>query len=77
MKSQTRTFKKIQNVLAKIGGIFSTLITIGNLLLRKFNQTSFEINIVNNLFSNFDDNQDLKKEDKSLIDNKSNMFFTN
>lgn len=77
MKIHTRIFKKIQNVLAEIGGIFSTLAAIGNLILKKFNQTSFEINIINKLFSNFDYNEDLKKEEKSLKEIKSNNFFTN
>ncbi len=50
IKSQTRTFKKVPQVLAEIGGIFSSIIIIGNFLVGKLNKTEFEIDVINNLF---------------------------
>jgi len=37
VKSQLRIYKKIQNVLAEIGGIFSILTLIGKIILKKIN----------------------------------------
>jgi len=70
VKSQTRIYKKVQNILAEIGGIFSIFIVIGNVVMEKFNQTTFEINIINTLFSN--DNKKIidsfKIDEKNLSD---------
>jgi len=76
VKSQTRVYKKIQNVLAEIGGIFSTLIVIGNFLLSKFNQTTCEINIINHLFSdNFKIKENLEKVEKSSLNNNAKSII--
>jgi len=72
MKSETRIYKKIQNVLAEIGGISSILIVIGNIVLSKLNQITFEINIINNLFSNIINNKEnLNNSIKKRLFNKT------
>lgn len=38
------------NVLGEIGGIFSSIIIIGNLLVGRLNKTEFNLDVVNNLF---------------------------
>jgi len=71
VKSQTRIYKKIQNVLAEIGGIFSILTVIGNVILNNINQTTFEINVINNLFSNTKNIDNFKKVAKCLPNNNN------
>jgi len=76
VRSQLRIYKKIQNVLAEIGGIFSILTLIGNIILKKINQIKFEIDIINNLFSNSINLENLKKNENCLADNKINLIIS-
>jgi len=80
MKSETRIYKKIQNILAEIGGISSILIVIGKIILNKLNQTTFEIIIINNLFSNIiNNNENLynckKKSFSNITSNSPSKSF--
>jgi len=81
MKSQTRIHKKIQNILAEIGGIYSFLIIIGSIALNKFNKTTFAIKIINNLFTNNKNEILANSVNKSIANNTSkldfNLYFKN
>ncbi len=47
-----RVYKKIQNIFADIGGIFSSLIVIGNLLVSSYNHRYFNYELMNFLYEN-------------------------
>lgn len=50
MKQYHRTYKKLQNVFADLGGIFSSLVLIGNILISQLNKKKFDYDLINNLF---------------------------
>jgi len=50
MKQYERIYKKLQNVFADIGGLFNSLILIGNFLVAQFNKSKFDYNLINKTF---------------------------
>lgn len=50
MKQYERIYKKLQNVFADIGGIFSSLILMGNIIICQFNKKKFDYDLINHLY---------------------------
>jgi len=71
MKRYDRIYKKLQNIMADLGGLFNTLTLIGNILVVQLNKKKFDYDLINKLF--YQETQDSKK---IHIPNK-NMIFTN
>ena len=46
-----RYYKKIQNLMAEVGGMFKTLILIIFILFKPFTRLIFKIKLLNNLFT--------------------------
>ena len=73
LNSNTGVFKKFQNVIADIGGIFSCFIIIGRILVYSYNKRNFEIQLINRLYK-LDNNNDFEID---KIKNKSFLFDKN
>jgi len=50
MKKYERIYKKLQNVFADLGGLFNTLIIIGNILVAQLNKKKFYYDLINKTF---------------------------
>jgi len=82
MKKYDRIYKKLQNVLADLGGLFNTLTLIGNILVIQLNKKKFDYDLINKTF--YQENQDSEKihiHNKNIIlsnnkinDNSKNNF---
>jgi len=72
MKQYERIYKKLQNVFADLGGLFNSLIVIGNIIVAQFNKKRFDFNIINKTFyrENEDSNKNLT-QNKNIILNKN------
>lgn len=71
MKQYERIYKKLQNVFADLGGLFNSLILIGNILVAQFNKSNFDYNLINNTFF-------LDNEEVNINNNKNkNINFNN
>jgi len=55
MKIYERNYKKLQNVLADLGGVFSTFIFLGNMLVQNFNMVKFNYDAINHIFNKDED----------------------
>lgn len=70
----SRSYQKIQNVLASIGGIIKALMIMSSLIVKPFIRLNFRLNLANTIF-NFKTDEDnskiiLKKREKKNIKNK-------
>jgi len=65
MKQYQRIYRKLQNVFADLGGLFNSLILIGNILVAQFNQKKFEYDLINKTFYN-DNDSDNNHEQKEI-----------
>jgi len=72
MKQYERIYKKLQNVFADLGGLFNSLLIIGNILVAQFNKKRFDYYIINKTF--YRENED---SNKNLTQNKNFILSNN
>jgi len=75
-KLYERIYKKLQNVLADLGGLLNSLILIGNILVLPFNKKKFEYDLINKTFYvKHEDDKQIKSPIKNVsIDNEKNKI---
>lgn len=66
-KKYERLYKKLQNVFADLGGLLSSFILIGKILICEFNKKKFDYDLINYLFE-----KPVKEENDNLNINKNN-----
>jgi len=79
MKQYQRIYKKLQNVFADLGGLFNSLILLGNILAAQINKKKCDYDLINKTFFLENEDSDIKEIlNKNInLNNINNNFYKN